>query len=296
VKVVFVHGRAQEKKDLHELLEAWLTAANHGLIALSYAPIASENAVLPYYGDLLFDLTEQASHAAFNDLVDKGAQSAAPSGEELAFMQAIILETALAKGITLDQVAAQANEGVVEKDVQNWKIVLAALRLLDKIEGVGQTVVELRTRDVWVYLTQLGIRKRINDIVAAAIPDTEPCIVVAHSLGTVVAYNVLMLRASRANVKALFTIGSPLGIEAISSRLPSDIKPRKAPSEIGTWFNARDAQDTVALYEIKQKSFPGLPEIQNYTVVNNSSNHHDIERYLEDRTIAGAIGAAIASG
>ena len=297
MKVVFVHGRAQEKKDARGLLDSWLSAANNGLSALSYAPITAANAALPYYGDLLFGLTEESGRAAFKELVDKGAESAAPSAEEQAFMQAIILETAQAKGISTAAVAAEAGEVVVDKDVQNWKVVLAALRLLDRVDGVGQTMIELRTRDVWIYLTRLGVRKQINDLVSAALPETDPCVVVSHSLGTVIAYNVLMGRGSRANVKAFVTIGSPLGINAVYSRLPSDVKPRKAPEGVEAWFNARDPQDTVALYEINPSFFRGLPTVKNYSAVaNNSPNRHDIVRYLEDRTIAGTIGAAINAG
>lgn len=297
MKVVFVHGRAQEKKDARGLHASWLAAANNGLAALSYSPIAAANASLPYYGDLLFGLAEESGRATFKELVDKGADGAAPSADELAFMQAIILETAQAKGVSTAAIAAEAGEVVVDKDVQNWKVVLAALRLLDRVDGVGQTMIELRTRDVWLYLSRLGVRTQINDLVSAAIPETDPCIVVAHSLGTIVAYNILMGRGSRANVKAFITIGSPLGINAVYSRLPSDVKPRKAPEGVAAWFNARDAQDTVALYEIEPTFFRGLPAVKNYSAVaNDSPNHHDIVRYLEDQTIAGAIGSAIKAG
>ena len=135
-------------------------------------------------------------------------------------------------------------------ECRTGRLCSAALRLLDKFKRVGQTSIELFTRDVWYYLTMKGIRLQVDEIVSNAIPARDPCVVVAHSLGTSAAYNVLMNRSSRENVKALFTIGSPLGIEAVYSRLPSDIRPRKAPDAVATWSNLRDAEDVVALYEI----------------------------------------------
>lgn len=55
-----------------------------------------------------------------------------------------------------------------------------------------------------------------------------------------------------------------LGIEAVWSRLPSDTPPRRAPAGIRTWFNARDPQDTVALYEVPADQYLGTPVVINY--------------------------------
>jgi hypothetical protein len=296
MKVVFVHGRSQEGKVQSELQDTWTQAAIRGVAAAGLPALPAWDVAFPYYGDLLFKLTEEAGRAAFKALVDRGAEASAPSAEEQQFMQDLVFQMAQAKGISLERIAREANEGVVERNIQNWKAVLAALRLLDRIEGVGQTSIELFTRDVWYYLTRKGLRLQINDVVDKAIPKNETCIVVSHSLGTIVAYNLLMDRSERSNVKALITIGSPLGIEAIYSRLPSDSPPRKAPLGVETWFNARDAQDTVALYEISKDTFRGSPVVQNYSGVDNTSdNQHGIVQYLEDKVIAKTIRDTITS-
>lgn len=297
MKLVFVHGRAQENKDQAELKEAWLQAAIRGVAGAGLPELpelANASVVLPYYGDLLFKLTEEAGREAFKNLVDRGADASAPPAEEQEFTQALVLEIAEAKGISLEQIAEESGTGVVERNIQNWRAVLAALRLLDRLPGVGQLSIELFTRDVWYYLTKKGLRLQIDAIVAAAIPTDESCMVVSHSLGTIVAYNQLMNRAKRDNIKALITIGSPLGIPAIWSRLPSDTPPRKAPEGVGQWFNARDAQDTVALYELSRDVYRGFPAVVNYSGVQNSSdNQHGIVQYLEDKVIAKALVDAV---
>lgn len=297
MKIVFVHGRSQENKVQAELQEVWLQAAIRGVAdaGLPALPeLSTTSVVLPYYGNLLFKLTEEAGREAFKRLVDRGAEAAAPSAEEQEFTQNLVLEMAKAKGISLDQIAAESGGGVVERNIQNWPAVLAALRLLDRLPKVGQSSIELFTRDVWYYLTKKGLRLQIDAIVGVAIPTDEPCVVVSHSLGTIVAYNLLMNRTKRDNVRALITIGSPLGIEAIWSRLPSDTSPRKAPEGVGRWFNARDAQDTVALYELSTNVYRGNPAVTNYSGVENSSdNQHGIVQYLEDKVIANAIYEAV---
>src|SRR5207249_9977507 len=140
-------------------------------------------------------LTEEVGRTAFKTLVDRGAEASAPSAEEQQFTQDLVLQMAQSKGISLEQIARESNQGVVERNVQNWKAVLAALRLLDRIKGVGQASIELFTRDVWYYLTKRGLRLQINELVGKAIPDDEPCVVVSHSLGAIVAYNVITDRS-----------------------------------------------------------------------------------------------------
>lgn len=152
------------------------------------------------------------------------------------------------------------------------------------------------TRDVWVYLRHFTVQQPVDEIVEANIPMVEPCIVVSHSLGTVVAYNVLMARDSRVNVKAWITLGSPLGIEAVYSRVPrhyARVTARSAPAGVGGWYNARDPEDIVALHPIPKNSFSGSPTVINSShVVNETSNEHGIEGYLTDGKVAAYIAQA----
>ncbi len=297
MKVIFVHGRSQEHKDPAGLLAAWSNAANTALTALKLSSFPAGDVSLPYYGDLLFNLTEEAGRQSFQNLMDRGAEAAAPDAQERQFTQDIVLEMAAKRGISEEAIAKEANLGAVDRGIQNWKVVLAAVRLLNKIGGVGETSIELFTRDVWYYLIRKGLRLQINAIVDAAIPKDQPCMVVSHSLGTIVAYNILMNRPSRQNVKAFITIGSPLGIEAIYSRIPSDTAPRRSPTDIPVWFNARDPQDIVALYEIPANFYQGAPIVANFSGVKNmSENHHGIVEYLADPTLAKALGDAFNAG
>lgn len=121
----------------------------------------------------------------------------------------------------------------------------------------------------------------------------EPCVVIAHSLGTIVAYNV-QNRPNRGNVSKLVTLGSPLGIEAVYKRLPSDTLPRKAPAGVVGWFNARDARDAVSLFEIPSAKFRGEPVVENYSgVQNQSENRHGGHEYLLDPTVAAVVRSVL---
>lgn len=303
MKIIFVHGRAQHKKSVSELEQQWTTALHDGFRQISDAIPTNLEIAFPYYGNLLFDLTEQAIQRTYSrtysTVMHRGSDAEAPSAEELAFNQEIVREIAHAKGVSDADIATAANTDVdlVERGVLNWPAVLAALRLLDGIPDFTSAWIELLLKDTWYYLTNKGIRLQIHEVVRQPFAAEQPCIVVAHSLGSVVAYNLLMERKARSNIKSFITLGSPLGMAAIYKRLPSDAPPRKAPSGVGSWLNARDAQDTVALHEVPGRFFEGNPVVRNYSQVENrSDNRHGIADYLRDPIVAKAIHEAVQSG
>ncbi|QVM94519.1 MULTISPECIES: alpha/beta fold hydrolase [unclassified Pseudomonas] len=295
MKVVFIHGRSQQGKNPLTLQNTWTNALIKGFEGIGSPYPGVVDVAFPYYGDLLFDETYRRAQKDFQVLTDKGADAAAPGGEEEEFMRQVIYDIAKQQGISKEQINAEANGEMLEKGVQNWRGVLAALRLLDQLPGVGATSVELFTRDVWYYLTEKTIRDAVNKLVDAQLPENDPCIVVAHSLGTIIAYNLLMNRPARSNIKGLVTLGSPLGIEAILSRLPSNGSPRKAPDGVPSWVNIRDKRDVVALYEIPAARFSGAPAVQNHSNASNGSdNRHGIVEYLNDTIVAGVLRPLLA--
>jgi pimeloyl-ACP methyl ester carboxylesterase len=111
--------------------------------------------------------------------------------------------------------------------------VQAIIRALDHISGLNSRLIDAFTRDVYVYLTYPGVRAQIDKVVTDALGN-EPWVVVAHSLSTVVAYNVLRAWAVTPQYPKLVTVGSPLGIRAIKQQLAT---PLVSPPYVGHWFN-----------------------------------------------------------
>lgn len=293
MKLVFIHGRAQEKKVAASLQATWTDAFLQGLRNIGAIEPPGLEINFPYYGDLLFEETEKQVLADNAELKERGPQAQGPSAEEREFFESLVIPAAHLNGITDEEIQREAFGDLSERGVQNWPAVLAALRLLDRVPGVASGFVQLLTRDAWYYLTKKGLRGAVDRAVVSALPRDEACVVVAHSLGSVIAYNLLMSGA-HTKVKKLITLGSPLGMEAIWKRLPSDHPPRQAPLGVSAWTNARDATDTVALYEIPAEKFAGAPQVVNYSgVENDSDNHHGIVEYLHDKRVAQEIYAAL---
>ncbi|WCE03654.1 S8 family serine peptidase [Pseudoxanthomonas sp. JBR18] len=77
-----------------------------------------------------------------------------------------------------------------------------------------------------------------------------PFVVIGHSQGSMIAYEVLRkLKASECDVALFLTLGSPLGLPAVRSMFKQDIGKRKLPFPacVRAWHNVADRRDPVAL-------------------------------------------------
>lgn len=288
MKLIFLHGRAQEKMDPQLLQLGWTDALRQGLKKSGLHLPPAVEIVFPYYGDLLDQLVQQASLPSAEQVVARGGGNV--NDKELQFYADFLTELADNAGIADAEIDQHFTGPVAERGAANWEWVQAILKTLDHKNILGDFAIKKATYDVYLYLTIKGIRKKVEAEVAAAL-DNSPCVIVAHSLGTVVAYNILR-NAPAMQVAKLITIGSPLGLNSIKKYLdPPLIMP---PCVAHGWFNAYDERDVVALNPLDDRHFPITPAIVNKNDVNNdTSNRHGAEGYLKDAEVARKILAAL---
>jgi hypothetical protein len=159
---------------------------------------------------------------------------------------------------------------------------------------VFEQLVRLTFKDVHAYFFR-DYAERMRAVVRSAIAGIdEPFVVVAHSLGTVIAYDVLREEANRGLEVPLFvTIGSPLAVQEIQDLVT---RPLEVPAGVGAWLNASDLRDVVALdHDIRPEYAP--PErCTDVMVTNGSANHHGAREYLSAAAVREAIHAALAGG
>lgn len=286
-KLVLVHGRDQQGKDPVKLKAAWLDTLNRGGGALGKKLPAEVDVVLPFYGDTLARFSEAAEIPLTSEVHSRGG----PQQDDFLRFQAEFADDIRRQaGVTDAQVNAEYGDNPHEKGPLNWAWVQAILRAIDKNgTGMNGKALEVFTRDVYLYTTRAGVRDEIDAIVAAALTE-EPTTIVSHSLGTVVAYNVLRSDRRRLNVPLLVTVGSPLGVRAVRDQL----RPLRSPHGVSAWFNAFDRTDVVSLYPLDRQNFPIDPAIENHDKVkNHTDNHHGIDGYLDDPVVAARILASV---
>jgi len=289
-RLVFVHGRAQEHKDSVALKGEWVEAFATGLAKSGLAlPLAESDIKFPYYGQTLYDMVSDAGNVA--EVVVRGGGAA---DAEQRFQQAVLEEVQEALAISDAEVDQALPAAVRQRGVMNWEWVQSLLKVIDdKLPGASGATIALATRDVYQYLKNPGIRDKIERGVRQAMQPGVPTVVVSHSLGTVVAFNLLRREGAAAGwqVPLFVTLGSPLGVKAIKQA----VSPIEHPACAAHWFNAMDERDVVALYPLSPARFDVAPPIENKTDVrNHTSNRHGISGYLDDAEVARRIHAALA--
>lgn len=151
--------------------------------------------------------------------------------------------------------------------------------------------------DVARYLYQpewrTPMRARVRQTIGA-MPD--PLVIVAHSLGTIITYDVLSdpTLAGR-DIRLLATVGSPLGIANVMPRLRDGQGPGTVPREIQSWTNFADRFDPVACLGV---SLSGKYQPADFvhdvsTLDNPAPDNHALEGYLGLMPIREAVRRAL---
>jgi hypothetical protein len=159
------------------------------------------------------------------------------------------------------------------------------------VPGVSAAVLLTLTRDVYAVLHDDAVRRVVEAGLADALAGDEPAVVVAHSLGSVVAYPVLAGRVPGPEVPLLLTPGSPLGIRAVREALQARA-PLAFPAQVGRWVSPRDPRDLLALHDLTPGVFPlpaGSPGIEAPRVTNRAPGFHAAAYRLDDGTWAGYL-------
>lgn len=277
MKLIFVHGRSQEDFEEDALKQTWIDTLNEGLAKSNLTLPPDVTIEFPYYGKLLKKLTD-------NPALIPTSKTAVRSGiqpSELTFSYQFLTELLKNAGEN-----APSDRGILNNDV-----IQSLFQKLDKKDKLGEFALKTFTKDVFYYLTNPDFKDAINSEILRKF-DTEPCVVVGHSLGSIVSY-VILRENKDLQVKKLITVGSPLGMASIQKYLP---KPQIMPECVQHgWFNAFDDGDFVALNPLDSTHFPILTgTIENKNdVVNQTDNQHGIVGYLNDAVVAKQIYDAL---
>ncbi|MEV0388639.1 hypothetical protein [Nonomuraea sp. NPDC050643] len=276
--IVFIHGRGQEGKDPGELLKEWRAAlcAGLGVAGLTTA------AVLPYYGNVLHRVTAEAARRA--DVLE---HLPADGAEEMPFHPFLPEEVGELERDLLADLAGSAGAPLAVamgiSDALSWTLARRMLTWLSRRTSVDKEIIKVFLQDVAVYLSH-GRQPVLNEV-RRALPTAGDLVLVSHSLGTVVARDLLVDDALRRRVVLWVTAGSPLGLPTIQRNLLA--KGMKHPGV--EWLTTYDVNDVVALGHPLEPAW-GTPLRQ--VEVQNHDTPHAIDSYLGHRTVAGPIGGA----
>ncbi|MDP9955098.1 hypothetical protein J2X97_000735 [Epilithonimonas hungarica] len=293
MQILFIHGRAQEEFSQEILLEIWSKALSSSFENAKISFPENLQLKLPYYGKDLIQQRDLYKEAFKSGKIKMRSANNESQLDEV--YHKILEDLRINAGITKKEVAEEAGETEQYRGLMNNKHAIALARLLDKrLDAVSNFCVKWKTDDVATYLVSDNARKEINDLHISSLTE-EPTILIAHSLGTVIAYDILhTLVEEKYDIRGLITLGSPLGVNAVKRQLyPAPAYP---PSLKGPWVNIYDPKDIVALNPLDNKNFRVTPKIENREIENDSENRHDITPYLSNPIVAETIHNIFKSG
>ncbi|MFC2124908.1 hypothetical protein ACFLU5_08860 [Bacteroidota bacterium] len=138
------------------------------------------------------------------------------------------------------------------------------------------------------------IRKRVADVIRGY--KNDQIMLIGHSMGSIIAYDVLTYVVPEIEIDTFITVGAPLAMPVIIGKIASasnkaytsDSKLKTPPGVKWRWYNFSDLQDKVALIynlgkKFKRNTRRVKPEdyvVYNNYIINGAKNHHKSFGYL----------------
>lgn len=162
--------------------------------------------------------------------------------------------------------------------------------------GAADFVVSAAVRVPWFeqaknYLQNENIRAVVLTKILEHIPEEGRLVIVGHSLGSVIAADLLKRLPPKIEVVGMVTIGSPLSqpdfdIASLKKQL------KNPPANLGWWANFWNTLDPVTAKRGLSEAFPWILD-QKIQVQPNLITAHNAQSYLEHSNVAKAIGFAL---
>ena len=278
--MIGIHGIAKQQLGRHQLRQLWRPALADGLERAAGHPVGLPPLDIAFYGDVFLPSPTAGTKAGtdadevlLDDLTD----------DELADLTAAVPEAVSEQELAAAEADTSKGYTRVPLPLQ------AAMRALDKRFGPAAGVLYLgELRQVRRYLCSAEVKSTVDARVAAAI-GADCRILVAHSLGSVVALEYLRQHPEH-HVDLLLTMGSPLGLRMVCTRLPDPAfgTAPGGPGNVGTWVNLRDPRDPVACAGDLSRWWP----VVRPAPVDNQGDAHAADRYLSKKEAGQAALAA----
>lgn len=271
--VVGLHGILQEQKGRHQLEPVWQQGLADGVDAAAGRSAAIPSLEVCFYGRLFLPasaLGVRQTPGKGEDLDD--ALNAPVEDDDQAFLEDVVSQV---------EASSESSELPPGKGAPPVPEVLQPLarRLSRRFKGSLTLQFLSVLRQVKIYLDDDAMADQIRATFLTHVHETRPRVVIAHSLGSVVAVDALSLNPDT-SVRTLITVGSPLGMRAVQERLRRPTaaagNPVAFPGNVSRWVNVFDPADPVAVAGGLSRIWP---MVEDYTV-GNGKDPHGILRYL----------------
>lgn len=289
MKIIFIHGMNQQNYDERSLKQHWLNVFKIGLSnAQQNIDLKSLDISLPFYGDLL------SKHHLYNTLDLTTLLPKSISNFHLPFHlghNTSIVEEHKPCITSLPTFNPNHSESLT----QRLSVISALTKdhafkelsmFLNHYPKLHESIIHKFLIETYLYLSNPDFMREIHQRIMCHIHPEEDHIIVAHSLGTVIAYNLLH-QFTTFKIQRFITLGSPLAFKVVQEKLPLPIS---RPSQLyGDWFNFYSPDDFLTAFPLSKAPFDFKPPIINEEITTLIDTPHQISGYLQHPNVIKSI-------
>ena len=285
MKIVFIHGMNKQQYTATSLRQHWLHLLKTGLrknpqqqARFTYL---KRHIRIPFYGDLLSRhhfhnvlnastlMPQQWPHFPF---LHPAQLQPAPLPDQCTYQICDVPQLNLDDALSFNQKLKFIT--ALSKDI--------ALRdfavLINYFPSLHASFLHKFLLETYLYLANPHFMQEVHHRIHDQLYSSRPQILVAHSLGSVIAYNYLT-QHPELNIKRFITLGSPLAFKVIQTHLPQPIVRPAAIS--GDWINFYCSDDFLTAFPLSEPPFQLQPAIINQEIHTSIYHPHDIDGYIQ---------------
>jgi len=265
MKLVFLHGIHQDNKNPTLLKESWLNSLKSGCEAIGHPiDVSLDDVIMPFYGDILVE----------NMPKKKGSRSRSGPKTGFDLFAEKIYPEMMAHSLERGGVTTDRGKGIHKKPLKK------VVRAIEAISPLRGTIALRLLKQAYAYLMLEKCRTAVDAVVKPNLNIDEPAIIIAHSLGTIVGYRMLLELQEEGKLESIplfLTMGSPLSLKLIKTHLGLEPKPLE---KVSSWVNLTDKEDFVALGNKLDGKYFKMSIENDLSLDNGYDDPHSLEKYI----------------
>ncbi len=280
MKIVFIHGMNQQNLDAIALKQQWLEILALGFKNLnSYIDLSTLNLEFPFYADIL----EQ--HCLKNALnlgtltLNQPAQVFSPHPKPHLLDLKNTNITPFIPHFLTDKNLSFRSKIYLLSQMAKDHLLKDFIMMLNYFPKMHESLMHTFIVEAYLYLSNPQFMTEVNARICMCLKDEEAYVIVAHSLGSVVAYNILRQQPKHFRLKCFITLGSPLAFHVIQSKIPPPII--RPVCLDGPWYNFYSPDDFISCFALEDPPFQFDPPIINHAIRTFIVDPHEITGYLQ---------------
>ncbi len=290
---ITIHGRSN-KPPAHILEDSWLRAINDGRRHVNQPLINKSQFSMAYYADVFY---QQPLYFDPEPYLPKPSSSLEPSFPSLPFLPYLpdipSNHSPIPLAVDEEHLSEMMEQSKWRLDNRFFEPLLSEFGVYRALNYLSKPLLRYWLTDVYRYFHEPAFALEIEKPLIRLLQQYRhhSITLISHSLGTVIAYNVLQKLAAQRTTQDItidkwITLGSPLGLASVKAQLKRNLQGSLAvPENVLAWHNYSDKRDIVCidgdLADDFAKNNAGV-RVRDFQVVNAyPGNPHKSYGYLQ---------------